>query len=685
MRGLKIAGWVALGVVVLFVLGAIAVVAFVDPNDYKDDIAKAVRDRTGRELKLDGKLSLSVFPWLAIETGHAELGNPPNFGAGPFVAVDSADVGVKLFPLLRGQFEVRRLLLDGLRVNLVKDEHGHTNWEDLSKSSTSTSSKDTSTTSATIAGLTIKNATLDYRDLGSGTHQRLTGLNLTTGRLGGSEPFDLDLTTSVDEGEGSAPMHLKLKSQATLDTQARHYGAKDLSLDVVQAPAKAGDKERKFQLQIPALDADLNQQTLDAPKFVLHAAGAELTGNLKGEQIVNKPRFAGSIRLPAVSPRDLLDEMGQASPKTRDAKALSTLALDANFKATGESVSFDNLKLTLDDTHVTGRAAIESLKDKALRFDLTVDQLDLDRYQEPEQKKPAQKEGGVSKPFELPVSELRTLNANGTVAIGSLTLSGMRMSAVKLTVDAKDGIVRLNPSQAKLYGGAHRGNVVIDARGDVAKLSIEEHMSGVQFAPLLTDLFNTKRLSGLGAATAVLAARGNDTDALLKTLDGRMDFELSNGALEGTDLWYEMRKARAAFKRESGPAPTNTGRTPFQALKGTGTVEKGVLSNRDLQIDMQYLRATGSGTLDLNTQAVDYRLQTTLYQVPQEGAGSEMKDLKAAEIPVRVSGTLNDPKIRPDVDALAKAEASKQLDAKKQDLTEKLKGKLDKWLGGKKP
>src|SRR5882672_1383194 len=416
MRGLKIAGWAILGLLVLFVLGAIAVVAFVEPNDYKDDIAKAVRDRTGGELKLDGKRSLSVFPWLAIETGHAELGNPTNFGAGPFVAVDSADVGVKLIPLLHGHFEVRRLLLEGLRVNLVKDEHGHTNWEDLTKTSPA-SSGESSGSSASIAGLTLKNAALDYRDLGAGSHWRLMGLNLSTGRLGGSEPFDLDLSTTVDQGEGSAPMQVKLKSEATLDTKAKHYGAKDFSLDVVQAPAKSGDKERKLKLDVPALTADLNQQTLEAPKFILHVAGAELSGSLKGEQIVDKPRLNGTIKLPATSPRDLLQELGQEAPGTRDAKVLSSMSLDADYKATDESVSFENLKLTLDDTHVTGRAGIENLKDHAIRFDLTVDQLDLDRYQEPGQKKPAQKEA-VAKPFELPVKQLKALNARGTVAIG---------------------------------------------------------------------------------------------------------------------------------------------------------------------------------------------------------------------------------------------------------------------------
>src|SRR5262249_44072317 len=151
-----------------------------------------------------------------------------------------------------------------------------------------------------------------------------------------------------------------------------------------------------------------------------------------------------------------------------------------------------------------------------------------DRYQAPEEKKPAQKTAAKtqSEPFKLPMDTLKALNARGTVAIGALTLAGMKMSAVKLTVDAKDGLVRLNPAQAKLYGGAERGNIVVDARGDVAKLSIEQNMSGVQVAPLFTDLFDTKRLSGAGAVNAVLAARGNDSDALMRSLDGRLDFQL---------------------------------------------------------------------------------------------------------------------------------------------------------------
>jgi AsmA protein len=90
----------------------------------------------------------------------------------------------------------------------------------------------------------------------------------------------------------------------------------------------------------------------------------------------------------------------------------------------------------------------------------------------------------------------------------------------------------------------------------------------------------------------------------------------------------------------------------------------------------------GAGTLDLVSQKLDYKLQTNLYQVPPEDAGAEMQDLKTAQIPVRVSGTLADMKIRPDFDALVKAETKQKVDEKTKELTDKLKDKLGKWLGG---
>lgn len=676
MRPVKVLLWVVGGLVGLLVVGMCAVLLLVDPNDFKDEIAKAVKDETGRTLALEGDLKLSVFPWLALETGRAQLGNAEGFGPGPFLTLERADVGVKLFPLLSGRMEVRRLELEGLHVYLEKNAQAKSNWEDLAKSEPTPVSEEPGSNGdmPTIAGVSIKDAALDYRDVQNATRRRLQQLNVETGRIASGEPIDLELDFALDEGEDTPATRVKLKTEATLDTENERYSLADLELDATSAadPKVADSRELKLALRAPSAVADLKAQTLALPQFTMNAFGAEFSGGIDGQQILDKPAFTGALSLKPVSARELLTQLGSEAPKTRDPEALKSLAFDARLVATDKSAMLEDLKLTLDDTHATGRLGITDFDKTALRFDLTLDRLDLDRYQAPEEGKKEAKEA-AKEPFELPVEQLKALDAKGTLRIGQLTLAGMKMSDVRFTVDAADGVVRLNPSEAKLYGGRHRGAITIDARGQVARLAMEEKMSGVDLAGLMGALVDSKRLSGKGNAEWALTARGNGSDALLKSADGRLNFDVADGALKGTDLWYELRRARALFEREAAPAQGSTGETRFKALKGSATVTDGVLDSRDFVMETDFLAVKGQGTFALPTQKVDYRLTATVYKVPAEGAGAEMQSLKSTEIPVRVSGTLADLKVRPDVQAEVK-----------QKLTDKLTDKLGEWLGKKK-
>src|SRR5688572_14285063 len=133
MRPLRIVAYVAAGLIGLIVIGLVLVLVFVDPNDYRDDIQKIVKEKTGRELTLSGDLKLSVFPWIALESGAATLGDAPGFGPEPFVSIKHARVGVRLMPLLGGTIEVGNVRLDGARIRLITDEQGRDNWADLGK------------------------------------------------------------------------------------------------------------------------------------------------------------------------------------------------------------------------------------------------------------------------------------------------------------------------------------------------------------------------------------------------------------------------------------------------------------------------------------------------------------------------------------------------------------------------
>src|SRR4051812_46093220 len=134
MRAVKIAGIIVGALLGLIVIGAVAIVLLVDPNDYRDDIARLVQQKTGRPLEIRGKLGLKLFPWIALEVNDVRLGNPPGYGNDPFLSVASANVGVKLLPLLHKQVEVRRGLIEGPSVPPVSRRPPPKNRKEITES-----------------------------------------------------------------------------------------------------------------------------------------------------------------------------------------------------------------------------------------------------------------------------------------------------------------------------------------------------------------------------------------------------------------------------------------------------------------------------------------------------------------------------------------------------------------------
>lgn len=724
MRMLKIAAYVVGGVIALLAIALVAVVVFVDPNDFRDDIARLVEEKTGRKLTLQGELDLSVFPWLALKTGAASLGEAPGFGTEPFVAIEQARVGVRLLPLLRGKIEVGDVGLDGARIRLITDEQGRNNWEDLgaqgAENEPTASKEGTPTELPTVAGLTIRNASVAIENRKEGSRQVVHDFNLETGRVASGKPFDVSTDFVLDQqakgtaqptsvkvnmtgtvtadlernahlleqprieltltgpGQGASGSTAKIQA-ATLraDLGERAYGLDDLTLEARWNGEGVPQAGIPVALKAKQLAVNLARQTLDLNGLEADVAGGKLAGSLKGEEILDAPRIGGPLKLEPVSLREWLPKLGVALPATRDPDVLKRTSFSANVKVTKNSAELGDVVLTLDDTTAKGMLAIADFTAKALRFDLNIDRINADRYLPPPSEAAPKETKGEEPPADLPVDALRNLNARGQLQVGEVIFSDMKFTKLRLGVNAKDGKVRLNPSEASMYGGQYKGDIGIDATGKVARVSLDEHLSGIDFAPLFKDLFKTNRVSGKGAANIKLTGSGRNTDDIVKTFDGTVDFKVSDGALEGTDLWWEIRRARALFKQQPEPAREVPPRTPFSALEGTGVMKSGVLSNNDLNVAMQYLRVTGQGTVDLPKDSLDYRLMAAILKIPKEGAdATQMQDMVDAEIPVRITGPLTDPKVRPDLEGYAKAQIKQRVDEERGKLEEKVKEKI---------
>jgi AsmA protein len=261
MRALKIAGFVAGGLIALIVLALVAVLIFVDPNDFRDDIERIVERETGRELTLAGDLKLSVFPWIALELGAASLGDAPGFGDEPFVSIEEARVGAKLLPLLRGKMEIGEVRLVGARIRLITDEQGRNNWADLGeqKEGDTPSADDATSELPTIAGLEIRDAAITIEDRKERTRQVVRDFNLKTGRLVSGEPFDFETQFVFDQlPEMAVAVDMAAKVTADLERNAHQLQKPQIDLKITGQGYPADGIP--VEVRASSLQADIGQE-----------------------------------------------------------------------------------------------------------------------------------------------------------------------------------------------------------------------------------------------------------------------------------------------------------------------------------------------------------------------------------------------------------------------------------------
>jgi len=660
MRIGKILGLSVGALIALIVIALIAVWLLVNPNDYKPRIAAAVKDATGRDLVLKGDIKLSVFPWVALELGQASLGNPPGFSDQPFLAFTHAAVRVRLLPLLAKRLDVGRVEIDGLDLKLLKNAAGKGNWEGFGRSGAQAPAPEQKPATAGetlrgIDGIKISNARVSYQQI------TLQNIDLESGAI--AAHGEVPVTLRLDANRGIAGEHARLDARFdfSADPRAERYALSALNLNGVITLA---GNARAVSCSVTAPDAELNlaAQTLATPTVAVNVAGAQVSGSVQGTRIIDAPALTGTVTLAPLVVREFLPRLGLTGPATRDPKAWSQVAASGGFTVDSKAAHVDKLQATVDDTHLTGSVAVNR-ETHAVAFELTVDTIDLDRYRPPAA---AAATPPPSAPQSATADTSTPVDANGTLAVGALHVAPLDLSNVKLTVAAKDKVWRIFPLKAQVYGGQYSGDITLDDRSSTPAVSLDEHLSGIDVGRLVAKESKKVHVTGRGNVNLKAVGHGAGADAILKSLEGHFDSNVADGAVEGIDLGYELGRAEALLRRQDLPAVQNTKRTTFDALKLSAEITKGVAATKDLLISSAALKVTGQGTANLPTGALDFALLADTMKT----AGNV-----PIQIPVKITGTLSDPTVRPDVDALAKGELKQKV---KEVLEEKLKGLFGK-------
>ena len=563
MKSVKLLLSVLAGLVALLAVAAIAITLFLDPNEHKERIAGLVETHTGRSLKIKEDISLSLFPWLGVRLGALELGNAPGFGAEPFARVVSVQVKVKLLPLLRQQLEVDTVTIQGLGLNLARDKNGKGNWEDLQKTGKPAepaagepAKPGTATGSGAapgpavakpllaawaVNGLELTDADISWRDDTNNTHQKISGLTITLGGLTEKRPIPLEVALTQSSADSPVANRITLSGQVTLNLAAQRYRLEVTKLAV----ASTGTTLPEGRIDLTAgfaLDADLAAQRLELVGLHLETIGARVTGEAHGSDILGEPRFHGTLSLPAFNPRETFRILGAPPPVTADPQVLRSASAELKFAGGADSLAVDELLLILDKARVTGNLKVDGFSAPKVAWRLDLDAIDLDRYLPPKAGTTAKADpgradtgsspartGGGKKGAPPPAGEpppalaaLATLNMDGALRIKQLRVAGLSTRDIDITVNARDGVLRLAPLGLGLYRGKLSGSATLDARRATPSIRVQDlRLAGLNAGELLKDLNGDTTTRATVNLTADLAASGLDAEAIKRSLTGK--------------------------------------------------------------------------------------------------------------------------------------------------------------------
>jgi AsmA protein len=262
-----IGSFVILAIIVLF----IALLLF-DINSYRTRIEADASGMTGLDVKINGKVELSFFPF-GLSAHDIRFANKE----GEILSLEHLKLGTELIPLLKQQLRVTSCELVRPAITIMKDANGKYNFENTAKKST----KGWSVNALSFNVLKVSRGTLVYLDKTTGEKTELKEINLTTKELSiGDTPGDITKNISFAGSMDCKELRKKnlkidnIKSGIKADKGV--FTLKPLTMDIFGAKGEGdvtvnkleGDTQYRINLNVSKLDFERLQESFAVERLV---------------------------------------------------------------------------------------------------------------------------------------------------------------------------------------------------------------------------------------------------------------------------------------------------------------------------------------------------------------------------------------------------------------------------------
>ena len=700
-RAIKIFLIVIAALVVLLAATVFVVTQVIDPNDFKPQIREQAMTQANLDLEIPGDLAWQFWPSLGVSLGRTEarIAGEEDLFAG----INSASVGVAVWPLLFGQVEMDGVTLDGLEVNLVETADG-ANWEkigpqDGAEEETAPTEEEQPGESGgmdiplTIPSVAITDGKIRYRNTTDGTDIRVEHFNFNAQDVSLEEPFPMQMSLRYQD-QSDMRVDLNLGTTLAADLENNHFVLDPMTLDADIAGMTTNPVSVHLEQK---LDVNLDEDRAQVTDLLLEAAGTRTTGNATVTGLTGEMKVAGQINTEPFDANKALEAIGEEPIATRDDNALSKVALSATLDGPANSVMVNPLKVTLDSSTLTGTAGLENLETGKIVFDLNLDKITLDGYLPPQSGEEDSaaasgagggtggKEGGTTQLSEaelIPVDSLRPLLLDGSLKIGELNYDTIQASNIVFNVDAKDGVLRLTKASGDTLQGGFNASGRLDVSGNTPRISFKQNVSSMQLQPVVAMALDKDLAKGIFSMDLDFSASGNSEKALVNSAKGNASMNLADGTVRGLNLYGTLvggvNDMLGRFQGLSALIPNQeSGKLPAALSEDTKIIDLTTKASLNQQVaNLDSLEAkldkgtlSGNGWMNMLTQEFDLKIGM---QSPELGGSKYLEDVTW---PLRCQGSLAGSPAKwcgPDKEGFAKIAQQAATNAAKGKLKEKL-------------
>src|SRR5262245_20051120 len=189
------------GIVLAVLAAAVVVIPMLIPMEVcRQQIETEASKALGRQVKVTGKLSVSIFPRIEARAGESTIANPEGFGEAPFASMKELRAAVSLWALIFQKVEIEEFVLVDPNMALVQLEDGRNNWTfDVPQAEAPPPGQQQAPISASLGDVRIINGQVSYDDRKTKTLHTLAKLNLKADMRAIDKPFSIHADGLADE------------------------------------------------------------------------------------------------------------------------------------------------------------------------------------------------------------------------------------------------------------------------------------------------------------------------------------------------------------------------------------------------------------------------------------------------------------------------------------------------------